>query len=175
MAKKYHAVQAYLSGKESYREIGTRIGVGHKSVVKWVSLYQTHNMEGLVRRYTTYSKEFKMDVLNFMNKSGTSLLETTSTYNIVAPSTIAQWKKVLEKQGEDALEPKKKGPSIDNERKQINFSYRLGREITSRSRTFANEERLLKKVERLSSKQGKITKQDKAKVIFELRLEFPII
>ncbi len=36
------------------------------------------------------------------------------------------------------------------------------------------ENAYLKKVECLSSKQGKITKQDKTQVIFELRLEFPI-
>lgn len=33
---------------------------------------------------------------------------------------------------------------------------------------------ILKKVECLSSKQGEITKQDKAQVIYELRHEFPV-
>ncbi|MFC5449034.1 IS3 family transposase, partial [Paenibacillus aestuarii] len=34
---------------------------------------------------------------------------------------------------------------------------------------------LSKKVECLSSKQGKITKQDKAQVVYELRLESPVV
>lgn len=34
---------------------------------------------------------------------------------------------------------------------------------------------LFKKVECLSSKQGKITKQDKAQVVYELRCEFPVV
>ena len=33
-----------------------------------------------------------MDVLNFMNETGTSLLETAVIYNIPDPSTILQWK-----------------------------------------------------------------------------------
>ena len=33
---------------------------------------------------------------------------------------------------------------------------------------------VFKKVECLSSKQGKITKQDKAQVVYELRHEFPV-
>jgi transposase len=118
--EKYLAVQAYLTGKESFRGIAEGIGIDHKSVMKWVSLYQAHGIEGLVRRYTTYSKQFKMDVLNFMNESGTSLLETAAIYNISAPSTILQWKRVLEEQGEDALNSKKRGrPSMKKENKSI--------------------------------------------------------
>ena len=45
---------------------------------------------------------------------------------------------------------------------------------TSRSRTITNGECVFKKVECLSSKQGKITKQDKAQVVYELRLKFPV-
>jgi len=117
--EKLQAVQAYLTGKESYREIGARIGSDHKAVVKWVALYQAHGTEGLVTRYTAYSKEFKMDVLNFMNESGTSLLETAAIYNIPAPTTILRWKRVLEEQGEDALQSKKKGrPAMKRETKK---------------------------------------------------------
>ncbi|NIK80311.1 transposase-like protein [Paenibacillus castaneae] len=117
--EKYQAVQAYLDGKESFREIGVRIGVDHKAVEKWVALYQMNGMEGLAKRYTTYSKMFKLDVLNFMNESGTSILETAARFNIPAPSTILQWKRVLEQRGEDALLPKKKGrPSMKEETKK---------------------------------------------------------
>lgn len=37
--EKLQAVQAYMTGKESYSEIGVRIGVDRKSVAKWVSLH----------------------------------------------------------------------------------------------------------------------------------------
>ena len=51
---------------------------------------------------------------------------------------------------------------------------RLSRSVTSRIRTFTDGKCLFKKVECLSSKQGKITKQDKAQVVYELRHEFPV-
>ncbi|WP_144561756.1 helix-turn-helix domain-containing protein, partial [Bacillus mycoides] len=106
---KLEAIQDYLEGKESYRSIGNRIGTHHKSIMKWVGLYKKYGIEGLRSRYTNYSVQFKMDVLNFMNETGTSLLETAVIYNIPDPSTILQWKKTLEKQGIDALYSKKRG------------------------------------------------------------------
>lgn len=106
---KYAAVQANLRGSASYREIAKQTATHFKCVMKRVALYQNHGMKGLIWGYTTYSKAFKMDVLKFMNESGTSLLETAAIYNIAAPSTVLKWKRVLEVQGEDALHPQKKG------------------------------------------------------------------
>ncbi|OXM83248.1 IS3 family transposase [Paenibacillus rigui] len=173
--EKYQAVQAYLEGKESFREIGVRIGVDHKAVEKWVALYRVNGMEGLAKRYATYSKTFKLDVLNFMNESGTSVLETAARFNIPAPSTILQWKKVLEQQGEDALLLKKKGrPSMKEETKKATPTEGSVEALQAELERLRMENTYFKKVECLSFKQGKITKQDKAQVIFELRLEYPV-
>ncbi|REK74199.1 IS3 family transposase [Paenibacillus paeoniae] len=173
--EKYQAVQTYLEGKESFREIGVRIGVDHKAVEKWVALYRVNGMEGLAKRYATYSKAFKLDVLNFMNESGTSILETAARFNIPTPSTILQWKKVLEQRGEDALIPKKKGrPSMKEEPKKATPVEGSVEALQAELERLRMENAYFKKVECLRSKQGKITKQDKAQVIFELRLEYPV-
>jgi len=57
---------------------------------------------------------------------------------------------------------------------ESNNSRRICRGFTNRGRTFAYGECVFKKVECLSSKQGKITKQDKAQVVYELRNEFSV-
>ncbi|MCS7465044.1 IS3 family transposase [Paenibacillus doosanensis] len=172
--EKFQAVQDYLSGKESYSEIGARIGIDYKSVIKWVAFYRAHGMEGLAARYTTYSKEFKMDVLRFMNESGASLLETAVTYNIAAPSAISNWRRILEEEGEDALEPMKKGRlSMKKEKKATPVEGSI-EALQAEIQHLRMENAYFKKVECLSSKQGKVTKQVKAQVVFELRHEFPI-
>ncbi|PLS16856.1 IS3 family transposase, partial [Bacillus sp. M6-12] len=60
-------------------------------------------------KYTNYTAQFKIDVLNYMNETGTSLLETAAIFKISAPSTILQWRKVVEEQGIGALHSKKRG------------------------------------------------------------------
>ena len=69
---KLNAVRAYLEGKESYRDIGKRIGIDSKSIMKWVTLYQNQGEEGLKTKYTNYPAQFKLDVLNYMNETGSS-------------------------------------------------------------------------------------------------------
>ena len=47
----------------------------------------------------------------------------SSNFNIPAPSTILNWKKALETQGIDALNPKKKGrPSMKKETEKTTTS-----------------------------------------------------
>ena len=61
-----------------------------KAIQKWGSQYKAHGVDGLISRYTYYSGEFKMDVLNYMKDNRTSILETAAIFNISAPSTISQ-------------------------------------------------------------------------------------
>jgi transposase len=114
--EKLEAVQRYLNGKESSRTVAADIGVSHRYLLTWVKQYEYNGVEALVRRYTNYTKEFKLDVLNYMIEHGTSLHETAAIFNIAATSSIQGWKKQLETRGEDALQSKKKGrPSMKKE------------------------------------------------------------
>jgi transposase len=142
---KLKAVQYYLEGKESYRNIGKRMGTDHKSIVKWVALYQAHGADGLKLRYTNYSAQFKIDVLNYMIETGTSLLETAAIFKISAPTTILKWQKRVEEQGIDALYPKKKGPPLmkDKKKKQL---------------VEGSQEALLEEIERLKMENAYLKK-----------------
>ena len=85
--------------------------------MNWVKQYEHNGVEAFVKRYTNYTQQFKLDVLNYMIENGTSLIETAAIFNIPAPSTIIDWKKQFETQGIDALQSKKKGrPSMKKDR-----------------------------------------------------------
>lgn len=107
--KKLEVVQKYLKNEGGYRFLSEIYGTTHNTIKKWVLQYQYHGEEGLVKTYTNYTIQFKLDVLNYMNEQGTSLYETAAIFNIPAPSTILTWKLKLETEGLDALKSKKKG------------------------------------------------------------------
>lgn len=63
----------------------------------------------LKKRYISYTSQYKLEVLNYISEQGTSIRETAAIFNILAPSTLFQWKRQLETQGIVALKLKKKG------------------------------------------------------------------
>ena len=111
--EKLQAVLRYLEGKESFREIAKSLGADDKIIRVWMKQYEYHGVKAFIKRYTNYSAQFKLDVLNYMIEQGTSLNETAAIFGIAAPSTIIQWRKQFETHGFDALQSKKKGrPSM---------------------------------------------------------------
>ena len=67
-------VLRYLNGNESIKEIARDVQVNTNVVSGWIRLYEQQGIEAFLKNYTSYSSEFKMDVLNYMNETGTSSL-----------------------------------------------------------------------------------------------------
>ncbi|MED3352928.1 IS3 family transposase, partial [Bacillus thuringiensis] len=153
-------------------------GISDTIILNWVNQYKQNGLEAFLKRCTNYTQQFKLDVLNFMIENGMSLFETAAIFNIPAPSTISVWKKQLETQGIDALQSKKKGrPSMKKDsNKQLKQHLAEGsvEALEARIKQLEMENEYFKKVKCLSSKQGKITKQDKAQVVYELRHKYSV-
>ena len=124
--EKLEAVKRYLNGNESAREIANLIGTTKRTILTWLKQYEHNGEEAFKKRYTNYTQQFKLDVLNFMIENGTSLNETAAIFKIAAPSTIHVWRKQFEALGVDALQSKKKGhTSMKKERNKIITNRRL--------------------------------------------------
>jgi transposase len=114
--EKLQAVLRYVNGNESFKTIAQSIGADDKIIRVWKKQYEHNGVEAFIKRYTNYTPQFKLDVLNFMIENGTSLTETAAIFGIAAPSTILQWRKQFETKGFGALQSQKKGrPSMKKE------------------------------------------------------------
>jgi transposase len=161
---KLSVVEHYLQNKCSKKALSRLFNVSRSDVQKWIALYDNHGVEGLSSTYTNYSAAFKLDVLNFMIDTGTSLIETAAIYNIPAPSTILRWKNLLVQQGIDALESKKKGrPSMKKESKKSTPSEGSFEELQAENERLRLENAYLKKLNALVQEERKLKNAKKRK------------
>jgi len=71
--EKLRAALRYLNGNESSYTIAKSIGTDHKAILNWVKQYEYNGAEAFIKRYTNYTAQFKLDVLNFIIENGTSV------------------------------------------------------------------------------------------------------
>lgn len=108
-ALKLEVVRDYLKGLGGYRSISIHHGVTERDVAKWVKLYQQHGAQALRKRYQSHAPEFKLSVVNAMQKEGLSHKEAAAKFNIPSPSTISVWQRLYNEGGWIALQTKPKG------------------------------------------------------------------
>lgn len=119
--EKVQAVRRYLEGNEGHKKIAKSIGVSRGVFHNWIKLYQHSGESAFEKRYTSYSAEFKLDILNYRNEHGTSVGETAAIFNMPSASMILKWQNAFDLGGFDALQPKKKGrPSMKKDQKKKN-------------------------------------------------------
>ncbi|PGO78038.1 IS3 family transposase [Bacillus cereus] len=176
---KMNAVIYYQDGSESIKDIAKSLGANHEVVRMWIKQFEYHGIQAFEKGYTTYSAQYKLDVLNYMFENGTSPNETAVIFNISSPGLIRKWRIQLHQKGVDALKSKKKGRQSMTKDNQKSIKKQTQTEesveaLQAELERLRMENAYFKKVECLSSKQGKITKQDKAQVIYELRKAFPV-
>jgi transposase len=108
-ALKQSVVEFYLRGDESYRSAGARHGIDHSTVRKWVSSYKLHGVDGLARKFSHYTADFKLSVLRRMWEDGLSHRQAAATFNIRNASCLADWERGYDRGGIDALAARCRG------------------------------------------------------------------
>ena len=79
------SVLRYVQGNEPMSEIAKDVGVQLSNFSTWVRLYEHQGESAFIKSYTSYSSQFKMDVIKHMNEMGTSYVETAAIFNISSP------------------------------------------------------------------------------------------
>lgn len=145
--EKIAAVQSYLEGVAGYDAISASIGASVSTIRTWVIQYKHNGVEAFIKSYASYSAQFKLDVLNYMNKQGTSSDETAAIFNIPSSGLIRKWRRQFASQGTDALISKKEG--------RLNMMKRTKKSVTPVKRSI---EELQIEVERLRMENAYLKK-----------------
>ncbi|MHB0803758.1 transposase [Bacillus thuringiensis] len=106
--EKIAAVQSSLEGVVGYDAISA-INASVSTIRTWVIQYKDNGVEAFIKSYASYSAQFKLDVLNYMNEQGTSSDEAAAIFNIPSSGLIRKWRIQFASQGTDALISRKEG------------------------------------------------------------------
>ncbi len=110
--EKLGAVERYLRGTESQREVADSIGVCHSQLRAWIRRFQYHGPAAFEKTCTSYAVETKLEILAYMHEQGLSVRKTAAIFNIPAHATLQNWLKIVERDGPDGLRPTKKGNPV---------------------------------------------------------------
>ena len=106
---KYEIVQKYLDGKGSFRSLADEYHVDKSDVQKWRDSYLCNGFKGLACTNGTYSGEFKVAAVEYMETTGSSLRQTMARFDIKSIASLIAWKKIYYEEGPEALFEERRG------------------------------------------------------------------
>ena len=80
------------------RSIGSaakELGVEKSVAVRWMRIYEFHGYEGLIKKFGSYSGEFKTGAVEYMHRNHLSIHEASAVYGIPSHATLMNWERIL--------------------------------------------------------------------------------
>jgi transposase len=107
---KRSVVQDYLAGSGGYKRLAAKYGIDHGQIRHWVGSYRQNGDDGLSKKFSRYSAEFKLHVLEHMWREELSFNQTIHLFNLRGGSgVVSNWQHKYHEGGITALAPKPRG------------------------------------------------------------------
>ena len=106
---KLSVVQQYLDNQGGYRAVAERRDLDHATVRRWVKWYQAYGVDAFKKKFSHYSAEFKLSVLQHMWENVLSYAQVAVQFNIRNPCALGIWERNYRNGGLEALQPRPRG------------------------------------------------------------------
>lgn len=161
---KYEVVKQYLEGDMGLRQLSNKYHIDRGDIQKWRDAYLEHGMEGLTSRHGTYSGDFKIAAVEYMQETGSSIRKTAAHFDIKSPRTLSQWERIYFEEGPDALREERRGRAskkgmIKKPRKKKNLNE--NEDLLAEVQRLRMENEYLKKLNALIQEREKSKKKTK--------------
>ncbi len=100
---KLEVVQSFLAGEGGAKLLARRWSVPEEKVRTWVSHYRLHGIGGLRPKRSTYSAQFKLQVLSHQDREQLSSRQVAAIYDIRNPNQVVVWRRKLDEGGVEAI------------------------------------------------------------------------
>jgi transposase len=108
---KLSVVEHYLNSLDGYKAVAQHHGIGRVLVRRWVAFYRHHGADGLKKKSTKYSADFKLSALQHMWDNKLSYAATAAIFDIRGQCYLGIWERSFREGGIDALKPSLRGRS----------------------------------------------------------------
>lgn len=100
---KLQIVEEYLKGKEGFKSLAEKYYICKGDIQKWTAAYREYGIEGLCTTNGTYSGQFKIDVVEYMQNTSSSARQTAAHFNIPSHVSVCKWERIYLDEGKEAL------------------------------------------------------------------------
>ena len=108
---KLEVVKYCIEEHHGRRDAAKKFGIASSTPIKeWIRKYKEHGPEGLLKQLnSSYSGDFKQNVVEYMHNNHLSLMETCVKFNIGNHSVISKWERIYYEEGPQALSKERRG------------------------------------------------------------------
>ena len=106
---KLEIVQRYLQENIGVKQLAEEYHVHKGDIQKWRDAYLEHGIDGLNVKPKTYTGDFKVSVVEYMNHTGSYFRKTAAHFNIPCRDLIKKWEYIYYEEGKETLYIEKRG------------------------------------------------------------------
>jgi len=161
---KLKVVKYYLNNYGGYGITANYFNIPSPTTVKkWVKKFQEHGFEGLIKnKKSSYSGEFKQNVVEYMHNNHLSCQETAYHFNL-SIDIVIKWERIFYEKGPQALYGESRGRpkkmSFKPKKKKLNKD--MEEDLIAENQRLRMENEYLKKLNALV--QERIKRENKKK------------
>jgi transposase len=106
---KLAVVKRYQEGSAGYQTVARQYEINPSFVRNWVKQHTLHGEAGLDKKFSHYSAQFKLSVLQHMWNEQKSCRETAILFDIRNVGVLSAWERSYHSGGIEALTPRPRG------------------------------------------------------------------
>ena len=129
----------------------------------WIRKYKEHGVEGIIKqKKSSYSGEFKQNVVEYMHNNHLSATETTIHFRIGSVNRVLKWERIYYEEGPQALYKERRGrKNMSSNSKKKKIDKEVKEDLIEEVQRLRMENEYLKKLNALV--QERIKRENKKK------------
>ena len=127
-------------------------------IKQWIRKYKEHGIEGLVKQEkSSYSGEFKQNVVEYMHTNHLSATETAIHFNLGNANHVLKWERIYYEEGPQGLYVERRGRSknMSSKPRKKKLSKEVEEDLIAENQRLRMENAYLKKLQALVQERTK--------------------